>query len=375
MPETVRRPTPGQPRLSAPRHVGYLHVYFTTMTELAPVRHTGMDQALAGARSGDQAAFARLVEPLQHELQVHCYRMLGSIEDAEDAVQETLLRSWTRLDTYAGQASFRAWLYGIATHACLDALRRRKARAWPTDLAGPADPHRYELAAIDVPWLQPYPDRMLDAAADSQEEPEAVATARETIELAFLAAIQRLPARQRAILILRDTLDWSVKATAAALGITPAAVNSALQRAHAALAIHLPQERSDWRATSTASERISLRRLITAWEDGDAAALVELLRDDAKLIMPPGATWFAGRRDIVTFFEEHVFGEMGTDWRLRPTAANRQPAFALYWREQGKHPFQAFAIGVLRVEGDAIAEIALFQQPELFASFALPSAC
>jgi RNA polymerase sigma-70 factor (ECF subfamily) len=331
-----------------------------------------MDQVLAAARAGDQAAFASMVEPLQHQLQVHCYRMLGSVEDAEDAVQETLLRAWTRLDSYAGQASFRAWLYGIATHACLDALRRRKARAWPTDLAGPADPRHYELAAIDVPWLQPYPDRMLDAAANSQDEPEAVVTARETIELAFLAAIQRLPARQRAVLILRDTLDWSVRETATALGMTPAAVNSALQRAHATLATHLPQQRSEWRVTPTEAERTSLQRLIAAWERADPDALVDLLRDDAKMIMPPGTTWFAGRQDIGTFFDEHIFGEMGTNWLLRPTAANRQPAFGLYWRRPGSSEFEAFAIGVLRIEDDAIAEIALFQQPELFASFALP---
>jgi RNA polymerase sigma-70 factor, ECF subfamily len=343
-----------------------------SMTKRRPARLTGMDQVLAAARAGDQAAFTWMVEPLQHELQVHCYRMLGSVEDAEDAVQETLLRAWARLDSYAGQASFRAWLYGIATHACLDALRRRKARAWPTDLAGPADPHRYELGAIDVPWLQPYPDRLLDAPAGSQEEPEAVVTARETIELAFLAAIQRLPARQRAVLILRDTLDWSVKATAAALGLTPAAVNSALQRARATMASHLPRQRSEWHATPTASELTSLQRLITAWERADATSLVELLRDDAKLIMPPGTVWFAGRSDIFTFFDEHVFGQMGRGWRVQPTAANRQPAFGVYWREHGSGDFEAFAIGVLRIEADAVAEIALFQQPELFVSFGLP---
>lgn len=323
------------------------------------------------ARAGDETAFAKMTEPLRHELQIHCYRMLGSIEDAEDTVQETFLRAWTRLDSYAERATFRAWLYGIATHACLDALRRRKARAWPTDVAGPADPRNYRLASVDVPWLQPYPDRLLDAAAAAGDEPEAVVTAKETIELAFLAAIQRLPARQRAVLVLRDTLDWSVKDTAAALNLTQAAVNSALQRAHATLAGHLPRRRAEWRSNPTASERRALEKLIAAWERGDAAALVELLRDDAKLIMPPGETWFSGRRDIGLFIAEHVFGEMGGEWRLRPTAANRQPAFALYWRAPGERELRAFAIGVLRVDGDAIAEIALFAQPELFGAFAL----
>ncbi|WP_225845940.1 RNA polymerase subunit sigma-70 [Streptomyces sp. HPF1205] len=332
-----------------------------------------MDQLVNAARAGDHAAFAQVVEPLRHELHVHCYRLLGSVEDAEDAVQETLLRAWSRRGSYAGRASFRAWVYGIATNACLDALRRRKSRSWPTDLAGPSDPRQYELAAVDVPWLQPYPDRLLDAAGAAQEEPEAVVTARETIELAFLAAIQRLPARQRAVLILRDTLDWSVKDTAAALGLSRAAVNSALQRARAALAAHLPAERAQWGSKPTAAERTALNRLISAWEDADAAALVTLLRDDAKLIMPPGTTWFAGRRDIGAFLAEHVFGEMGDGWRLTATAANRQPAFGLYWRVPGEAAFRAFAIGVLRVDGDTVGEIALFQQPELFRSFALPA--
>lgn len=341
------------------------------MSAPGPARHIHMDQVLEAARAGDETAFARVIEPLRHELQIHCYRMLGSIEDAEDTVQETFLRAWTRLDSYQERAPFRAWLYGIATHACLDALRRRKARSWPTHLAGPADPHSYQLAAVDVPWLQPYPDRLLDVAAAAADEPEAVVTAKETIELAFLAAIQRLPARQRAVLVLRDTLDWSVRDTAAALNSSEAAVNSALQRAHATLAANLPKRRAEWRSNPTAAERRALGRLIAAWEGGDVEALVELLSDDAKLIMPPGTTWFAGRRDVATFITEHVFGEMGGDWRLRPTAANRQPAFALYWRRPGDDVLRAFAIGVLRIEDGAVAEIALFQQPELFDSFAL----
>ena len=345
------------------------------MTSREPVRLTGMEQVLAAARAGDQTAFAELVEPLRRELQVHCYRMLGSVEDAEDAVQETMLRAWARLDTYAAKAPFRAWLYGIATHACLDALRRRKSRTWPTDVSGPAHPRRYELGAIDVPWLQPYPVRLMNLAADADSQPEAVVTARETVELAFLAAIQRLPARQRAVLILRDTLDWSVNDTAAALSLTPAAVNSALQRAHAALAGHLPHQRDDWQTNPTTApeERKALRRLVAAWEKADPTDLVELLSDEVKLVMPPGSTWFAGQRDVITFLTEHVFHDMGMRWRTRPTAANRQPAFALYWQAADGGPFQAFAIVVITVLRDKITEIALFQQPELFASFELPA--
>jgi RNA polymerase sigma-70 factor, ECF subfamily len=332
------------------------------------------DPLLHAARAGDQAAFARLAEPYRHELQVHCYRMLGSIEDAEDAVQETYLRAWARLESFAGRAPFRAWLYGIATHACLDALRRKKARVWPTDLAEPADPTNYPLAAVDLPWLSPYPDRLLDAPAPTDAEPEAVVTAKETIELAFLAAIQRLPSRQRAVLILRDVLDWSAKDTAAALDMSPPAVNSALQRAHATLGEHLSVGRGAWTSSSDATEKALLQRLITAWERSDTAGLIALLRDDACMVMPPGLTWFSGRDAIEIFLRDHVFGELGTGWRLLPTSANRQPAFALYWQEPGDTVYRAFAICVLRIENGEIVELAHFRQPELFASFALPAA-
>ncbi|MGH3460021.1 MAG: RNA polymerase subunit sigma-70 [Kribbellaceae bacterium] len=340
-----------------------------------PARHIYVDDPLvAAAQAGDRGAFARLAEPYRRELHVHCYRMLGSVEDAEDAVQETYLRAWTRLDSFAGRAPFRAWLYGIATHVCLDALRRKKARAWPTDLTGPADPYSYVLGAGEVPWLQPYPDRMLEAAAPPDAEPEAVVTSKETVELAFLAAIQRLPARQRAVLILRDVLDWSAKDTAAALEMSPAAVNSALQRAHKTLGEHLSVGRGEWTSSSDATEKALLRQLIEAWERADTAALVELLRADARMVMPPGLTWFAGRDDLEVFFREHMFGEMGTGWRLLPTAANRQPAFGLYWQAPGDSALRAFAICLLGVDDGAIVEIALFHQPELFAIFALPAA-
>lgn len=328
---------------------------------------------MATARAGDQDAFARLTEPYRRELQVHCYRMLGSIEDAEDAVQESYLRAWARLDSFAGRAPFRAWLYGIATHACLDALRRKKARAWPTDLAGPADPADFPLAQVELPWLQPYPDRLLEAQASPDTEPEAAVTAKETIELAFVVAIQRLPARQRAVLILRDVLDWSAKDTAAALQMSSVAVNSALQRAHTTLAGHLSSARGEWTVKSSTAEKTLLRDLIAAWESSDTSALVALLRSDARLVMPPGLTWFSGRAAIETFFRRHVFGEMGDGWVLLPTAANRQPAFALYYRKSENAVPEPFAICVLRVENDAISEIALFQQPELFSSFALPA--
>jgi RNA polymerase sigma-70 factor (ECF subfamily) len=332
------------------------------------------DPLVVAAQAGDQTAFGRLTEHHRRELQVHCYRMLGSIEDAEDAVQETYLRAWARLDGYAGRGTFRAWLYSIATRACLDALRRRKSRLWPPNVSSSSDPHDHPAPPLDLPWLQPYPDTLLAAPAARDAEPETVVTSNETIELAFLASIQRLPARQRAVLILRDVLDWSAAETASALDMTVVAVNSALLRARTTLAEHLPADRDQWSAHSSGSERAVLMRLIDAWERSDTAALVALLRADARLVMPPRPTWFAGRDAIEVFLREHVFGSMGTGWRLRPTAANRQPAFALYHREGSSPEHRPFAIGVLHLHNGEIDELAMFGEPELFSRFGVPAA-
>jgi RNA polymerase sigma-70 factor (ECF subfamily) len=329
------------------------------------------DLDVDAARAGDQDAFGRLAEPYRRELQLHCYRMLGSIEDAEDAVQETYLRAWKGLSSYAGTAPFRAWLYGIATHASLDALRRRKARVWPTDIAEPSDPRRGPAPPVELPWLQPYPDRLLEAAAPAETEPEAFVTAQETIELAFLASLQRLPPHQRAVLILRDVLDWSTKDTAAALGVTQASVNSALHRAHATLAAYLPTDRTEWTVQSTLSDRALLQQLVAAWEKSDVTALVTLLRADARLVMPPRPSWFSGRDDIELFFRDHVFGAMGGGWQIRPTMANRQPAFALCWRSPDESEHKPFGIGVLATDGATITELAMFIQPDLLRHFAL----
>jgi RNA polymerase sigma-70 factor, ECF subfamily len=343
------------------------------MTDRRADRHTGMDDGrVVAAQAGDQAAFGRLIEPHRRELQVHCYRMLGSVEDAEDAVQETYLRAWTHLDSYGGRGTFRAWLYSIATRTCLDALRRRRVRVWPPDVASAADPRMHPAPPADVAWLQPYPDILLAAPAPPDSEPETMVTGKETIELAFLASIQRLPARQRAVLILRDVLDWSAGDTATALAMTVVAVNSALLRARASLADYLPTDRDQWTGRSSESDRETLTRLIDAWERSDTDALVALLRVDARLVMPPRPTWFAGRDAIEVFLREHVFGEMGSGWLLRATAANRQPAFGLYRQEIGETNHRPFAIGVLRVEDRGIAELAMFTQPELFGRFELP---
>lgn len=354
------------------------------MSSESGMRRTDMDNSAAVAADADHMRFERASEPHRHELIVHCYRMLGSIEDAEDAVQETYLRAWRRLDSFAGRSSFRAWLYGIATHTCLDMLRRRKSRVWPTDLSGPAEPGSEPASPAEISWLQPVPDALLALAAPVEDEPEAAVAAKETIELAFLTAIQRLPPRQRAVLILRDVLDWSSKEAAATLETSVAAVNSALQRARAGLAEDALPDANESptrnRADALAAEKRILQQLVDAWQRADIAGIVSLLRDDAKLVMPPRPTWFAGSAAIEVFFRNHVFGPMGDGWRLIPTAANRQPAFALYWRPPGDTRFRAFAIGVLTIKADAepeavkVSELAIFAEPSLFDRFAMPAA-
>ena len=345
------------------------------MTTGAPARHTSVtDDLIDAARAGSESAFTALTTPHRRELHVHCYRMLGSFEDAEDAVQETFLRAWTRLSTFAGTSTFRAWLYAIATNVCLDALRRRKSRVWPTDVTAATAPRNYPSPPQELPWLEPYPSHLLGDSLDGAEpSAESVVASKETIELAFLAAIQHLPARQRAVLILRDVLEWPAKDTAEVLGMTAVAVNSALQRAHATLTARMP-ERDEWTRGSSTDDRVVLDQLIAAWERADTDALVALLAPDARYVMPPRPSWFAGRDDIAAFFRDHVFDELGADWRLVPTGANGQPAFGLYIRRAGEAGFTPFGVGVVQCGPRGIEEIALFMDnPRLFDQFALPA--
>ena len=337
---------------------------------------TALEPDVAAARNGDAAAFAALTERYRAELQLHCYRMLGSFQDAKDLVQETFLRAWSKRASYEARSTFRAWLYGIATNACLDALRRRPKRVLPPDVAGAADPTEPPHPVTDLPWLEPFPDLLLEQAAANDDEPEAKLLARETTELAFLAAIQHLPPRQRAILIMRDVLDWSARQTAASLETTVSSVNSALQRAHATLAKHLPSRmETPSTAAVSASEQALLEGLIEAWERADASAVAALLREDARLVMPPTPSWFDGREAIRTFFAEFAFGP-GFQRRVRvlATRANRQPAMAVYLSGRAGGPRKAFALVVLRIEHEAIAEMTLFHMPELFGAWGLPAA-
>ena len=342
---------------------------------------------VAAARAGDEAAFADLVERYRRELQVHCYRMLGSFEESEDLVQETFLRAWRRRDSFEGRSTFRAWLYRIATNACLDFLRRHPRNPRPYQAA----PQMHRGVALapppETPWLQPYPDRLLDAMAPGDAEPDAAVVARETIELAFLVAIQHLPPRQRAVLILRDVLGWPANETAALLDMSVAAVKSALQRARPTVKDHLPQRRMEWAPSSdpTEEERALLRRYIDAHEQADTAAVAELLREDVLLTMPPHPMWFAGRASLIAVTAQ--VNDPGSSWHLGrwrslPTRANRQPAVAHYVQHpdapatrdlEGDFAYRAQVLDVLRIEDGGIAQITAFE-PQMFPAFGLPLA-
>ncbi|RZU75706.1 RNA polymerase sigma-70 factor (ECF subfamily) [Micromonospora kangleipakensis] len=304
--------------------------------------------------------FAALTERHRRELHVHCYRMLASFDDAEDAVQETYLRAWRGRDGFDG-AQARAWLYRIATNVCLDLLRRtgRQPRA--------------VRSYAEVPWLQPYPDRLLDRVAPGDEQPDAVAVTRETIELAFLAAMQVLPARQRAAFLVRDVLGWSAAETAELLETSVAAANSALQRARASLQSHLPARRADWAANpADERERELLARFIDAHERCDATAALAAAAPDLRITMPPAPMCFDGVAAIAPLLERAFGPEREGDWRLLPTYANRLPAAASYLRRPGDQVFRAFKLDVLRVRDGRIVEITTFGHA-LFPAFGLPA--
>ncbi|GAA2113548.1 RNA polymerase subunit sigma-70 [Actinomadura alba] len=325
---------------------------------------------VAAIHSGDEATFARLVEQHRHELQVHCYRMLGSFADSEDMVQEALLRAWHKRESFQGRSTFRAWLYRIATNTCLDALAG-PSRAREVPMAADSGGTRSSMA--EIPWLQPYPDHLLDAAAPSDGQPDAVAIARETIELAYLAAVQYLPPKQRAVLILRDVLGWPAPAAAEALEISLPSLKSALQRARATLRTHLPEQRSEWGPSTHPSdeERAVLRRFMEATERADLKTLTALLREDARQTMPPEPFCFEGRDAILAMWTPVMIGpEAWGDWRTVATAANRQPAVANYVRRHGEPHYEAVNLDVLRIENGLVAEITTFG-PELFPAFRL----
>jgi len=335
-------------------------------------------QEQASART-DQAranqAFERLAEPFRREIKLHCYRMLGSLHEAEDLVQETYLRAWRNFDSFEERGSFRAWLYKIATNACLNALASRKnARRWLPDRRLPATMQMPDgTPATDVAWLEPYPDSHLEGIADDAPGPEARYASREAVQLAFVAVIQQLPPRQRAALLLCDVLGWSAIEAATLLDGSTASINSALQRARETLAKHYPDGEPPVAAPPTPAQQKLLGRYLQAWERLDVDSFVALLKEDATYTMPPIPQWYAGREAIRTFFAWAWRAYDG--YRLVPTAANGQPAFAAYSRARADAPWTAHSIQVLSFEHDMISGLTLFAKPDgprLFGAFGLP---
>ena len=322
------------------------------------------------ARAGDQEAFEQLVSPYRKQLLVHCYRILGSFEDAEDMLQETLIRVWKRLDSFEGRSSLRAWLYKIATNASLDALDSRRIRGLPKELYTRGDPTQpLPRPMQEVNWVEPISDEWIDGQPNIY--PEARYEVRESITLAFVAALQRLPGRQRAVILLCDVMGWNSSEAAEILDITIAAVNSALQRARQSL------RQTDRKTIPTRlNEQMSalLAQYVAAWETADSAALIAVLREDVALTMPPLPVWFEGRADVKTFLDGYLF-KSGTQFKVKLEAVrvNGSPAFATYQMdEQGI--YRAAAIHILTIEYGRIAEINdyLSFDGELFRKLNLP---
>jgi RNA polymerase sigma-70 factor (TIGR02960 family) len=330
---------------------------------------TDTDRVLARARAGDEDAFRELTDPYRHELQLHCYRIVGSTQDAEDLVQETLLAAWRGLEQFSGRASIRTWLYRIATNRCLDALRasaRRPKRVEPmTELPEPS-------RVAEPIWLEPYPDVLLEGLADTAPGPEARYETKEAMALAFVAGLQRLPPQQRAVLVLRDVLSFQAAEVAETLGTTEAAVNSLLQRARTALDTRLPaagRERAP--LPNSRSEREVVGRFADAVEAGDIDTVVALLIDDAWLRMPPEPFEYHGPVAIGRFLHDRGI-RRGAPLRVVPTRANGQPAFGCYFPCPNTDIARPYGLLVLTLAGNGIAEITWFADSSVFPHFGLP---
>lgn len=344
------------------------------MDQLKTMNGTG-EAAAAAIRAGDQSAFTAVAERHRRELLIHCYRMLGSFHDAEDALQDAFLRAWRYRESLEDGAPIRPWLYRVATNACLDAIARdRRRSALARAAAEESDASR--LGAAEVTWLQPFPDRLLEPAAQRESEPEALLLTQESIEIAFLTVIQLLTPQQRAALILRDVLDWSAKEAADLLGVSVPAANSALQRARSTLRAHLPSRKPEWPsgADASAAERDLLRKYVDAAERQDLAALESLIREDAVFRMPPEPLITVGRDAMLRLWADGGFGsERFGRVRCVTTRANRQPAVAYYVLHNGETAYRALTLVVLRIENGGIAEIVNFL-PDVFEAFGLPDA-
>jgi len=315
------------------------------------------------------ADFASVADPYRQELLAYCYRMLGSVDDAEDQVQETMLRAWRAYSEFEGRSSLRTWLYRIATNNCLRAMENRGRRPLPSDLSNPAADPEGPLASTrpEIAWLQPMPDALV---AGPSADPASVVSSRAGMRLALIAALQYLPSRQRAVLILRDVLGWHATEVAALLDVSVAAANSALQRARA----HLAQAgitEDELREPGDPAHRALLDRYVKAFESADVAALTDLLRSDAALEMPPQAYWFAGRDQVVRFLRSRVLTAPGR-FRLLPTAANGQPALAAY-EMSAAGALEAHAVQVLTIRDGQVSRIVSFNDGRLLRPFGFPA--
>jgi len=323
------------------------------------------------ARRGDEAAFESLVAPHRGALHAHCYRMLGSVHDAEDALQDALLRVWRGLPRFEGRSSVRSWLYTIATNASLDVAARRPKRVLPLDYGQPGDPHDGPGEPLaETLWIEPYPDDALDGGVAS---PAARYEQREALELSFVAALQHLPSRQRAVLILRDVLGFSAREAASALETTVPSVKSALQRARKAVDERLPEQSQQATLRSLGDERVReiVQVYIDAWERDDVNAVVAMLTEDATIAMPPTPTWFRGREALAAFCRRWpLSGELR--WRHLPAHANGQPAVGCYTWDESESAYTARVLDVLALRGERIAEITAFVDPSGFPRFGLP---
>jgi RNA polymerase sigma-70 factor, ECF subfamily len=318
-------------------------------------------ELLEAARAGDEGAFGRLVEPYRTQLHAHCYRMLGSVHDAEDALQDSLLRAWRGLERFEGRSSLRTWLYTIATNACLNMIERRPKRVLPVDYGPATDPHVGPGEPIvESVWLEPYPDETL-GLEDGLAAPEASYEQREAVELAFIAALQHLPPNQRAVLILREVLGFSAKEVAQTLDTTVASVNSALQRARAAVDERVPEQSQQETLRSLGDDglRDLVDRYVDAWERCDVEAFASMLAEDATFAMPPLATWYKGREAISIWA---AGWPLSGSWRWRTvfTHANGQPALGFYSWDEDAAAYLPFALNVLTLRGSKISDVTAF---------------
>ncbi|MET9898523.1 sigma-70 family RNA polymerase sigma factor [Streptomyces sp. NPDC006446] len=341
---------------------------------------TTRDHDKRNGRDGREGrdGFEERTAPYRGELLAHCYRMLGSVHEAEDLVQETMLRAWRAYDRYdAARASLRTWLYRIATNTCLTALRGRARRPLPSGLVGALeDPAAPMTTGTEVPWLEPFPDGggagLAFGTGAAAPDPAGVVAARGSLRLALIATMQLLPPRQRAVLILRDVLAWPAAEVAEALGTSTASVNSALQRARARLA-EAGLTEDEVTEPPDQDQRAVVDRYLRAFEDADLDTLRTLLTQDVVLEMPPVLNWYVGPDTYVAFIAR-VFAMRGTDWRLRPTSANGQPALAAYVRAPGDATHRLHTLQVFTADRDAVSHTVVFQLPTVFRAFGLPEA-